>query len=523
MTPKQLEDVLVKFRSQLAQAYASLTDAGSALAEAHQMVAAATLILSADLKELVVNPTPAPPPPTGNVLRDSNGDVWALESERVTKNGQPATNPDYTSNVVELILHEDIPYQRNKAGNWYKWSGQPHWTAQPWDPRTPAPNPTPAPTPTPNPAPPAGSTGKLPVMENGEYVARDFTIPQHFLGMHLNTFPEGLPYGSQTPSKTPQIKFYNVNNWDYSERSAGVHMISQPRIMDKFFDYWSKEGAFIIDTPALMPKEVASDQRDLGPYNWPGCTSELNLNKRQQYKDAAKARLTRYKGKIKVLNPMNEPDFGKVDPEADFFRGSMKNAAEIFAVWREVIDEVDPSVLLVGNSAVFWGYQDAQKNEQFGTPFDRFTEALGTTASNNKRVVDMVDAVSIHHYGEYSDSIYAVVTCIERARATLKKLGVEKDIWITECGFINGTAPGVNESASTMRKWVIGAAIAQAKGMYLYSYDGGNFRYMADNKVLQDTYAELQEKLNGKQVKEARIKANGTAKITFKDDSVLEF
>lgn len=373
---------------------------------------------------------------------------------------------------------------------------------------TPVPTPTPAPTPAPSPVTGAPS---------GSYTFSGKTIPSYFVGIHFNRYPQNASWAGAAPvSAAPTFTFATVNNWDYSERSAGVHMISQPAIMDTYMNRFADK--FIIDTPAFMPVEVSKDDLHLGPYNWPGCTGELDLNLREQYKAACVARLRRYAGKIKVINPMNEPDFGSVDPNKDFFRGSMANAAEIFLVWREAINETDRSVKLIGNSGVFWdGYHGQTGTVGFDTDFDRLYQFLGVVASNGQRVIDMLDGCAVHHYGTSASDAFQIVRVIEKARNSCKSHGRDLPIWLTEVGFVDGRVPDSATGIRIVKRWLAAAAAAGAQTLCLYSYDGifGNLMNMDTNPDMQQAFTQMSNMLNGKTITSGWIAPNGTVQLNF--------
>ncbi len=105
-------------------------------------------------------PTPTPPParvqsPKGfehtigtAPIIDADLRAWTISLDgKVLLDGEPATFPDHTADVV-LLRYSEPPLvdQANAAGDWYRWSGLPDWTAIP-DPRPPAPSPGPAPSP----------------------------------------------------------------------------------------------------------------------------------------------------------------------------------------------------------------------------------------------------------------------------------------------------------------------------------------------------------------------------------------
>ena len=458
-------------------------------------------------------PSPAPIPPPVNGVLDEEGNVWAITTEgKVTKNGLPATTPDYTSNVVELFKHNGVIHQVNSAGAVYRWNGSPDWTLV-QDPRIPpAPTPVPNPTPVPQPAP-----TPAPAPANVAYSTGNRTISPYLVGMHFTKYPES-PAWRGSPSATPTFQYDTVNDWDYAEKSAGVHMTTSPEVMDVFMNTFKDK--FIIDTPALMPAALATDTKVLGPYNWPGCTAGLDISKRAAYKAACKYRLSRHKGKIKAINPLNEPDYGSVPASSDFFRSTMANGAEIFKVWREVIDEVDPSILLIGNSAVFWdGYHSQKGVTGFDATFDRMVQALGTTSVDGTRVIDMLDAIGVHHYGNSSSDAYQIIRAVKKAQNSGKALGRTLPVYLTEVGFIDGQVPPVNVLVPIMKKWVAAAAIADVKSICLYGYDTmfGNLANMDKEPAVQAAVTELTEKLSGKEVTESGILTNGDVWFKFKD------
>jgi hypothetical protein len=110
-------------------------------------------------------PTPTPTPtasPSGTTITtagptliDSNLASWSIRSDGgINKNGGPATNPDYSANVVLMLYYNGVIYHQNSTNYWYKWVVQTsqtdpaNWVALGLgaDPRNPAPAPTPTPT-----------------------------------------------------------------------------------------------------------------------------------------------------------------------------------------------------------------------------------------------------------------------------------------------------------------------------------------------------------------------------------------
>lgn len=229
--------------------------------------------------------------------------------------------------------------------------------------------------------------------------------------------------------------------------------------IDAYVEQATAHHADVLYTLGGTPRWASARPEEKCPYGF-GCAAEPV--KMAHWEEYVRRVAQRYRGRIKAYELWNEPNFSDIPRDrnaAGFYTGSIANMVEMARIARKVLDENDPSALLI--------------TPGFVNGSDRLELFL---AAGGKKYVQ---AIAYHFYSEDTDRF---VRQIVEVRNIMKRQGLEKlPLWNTETGVeVNPPASvpptGAKtltyaEAAERFAQFLVLGAAAGFEHYYHYAWD----------------------------------------------------
>jgi hypothetical protein len=232
-------------------------------------------------------------------------------------------------------------------------------------------------------------------------------VESEYFGMHVR-------WGATT-RYWPQARFHGwrvitgETSWSEIEPFKGRWNF---RALDRAVARAESQGVEVLLTLGYPPR-WAADRTHVSDWN-PG--HALAPESMQDWESYLRQVLSRYKGRIKFYELMNEPHFTEVDGWQSKVRFPVARMVEMARIASQVIREIDPGAKLVSMSP---------SGENTGIKrVDAFLKAGGGK---------YVDAIGFHFYSKNPEQMAKLITGLQ---AVLRANGQDHlDIWNTETGF----------------------------------------------------------------------------------------
>jgi hypothetical protein len=290
-------------------------------------------------------------------------------------------------------------------------------------------------------------------------------IPSGFFGLHIHRAVSGTPW--------PPVKFGTWRLWDtytawpWLEPKKGEWRFEG---LDGLVRLAEKYRVEIVLVLGLSPAWASARPAERCSYD-PGFAAEpKNINDWRKY---VRKVATRYKGRIHYYEMWNEPNL------KGFYTGTMTKLLDLVREARQVIREVDPSVVVIspsptsGMNGISW--------------LDEFLARGGG---------DYVDIIGFHFYVS-PGSPENMVPLVKRAKDIMEKYDVaDKPLWNTETGWlIENRNTVVKAKGFGFRGKVLTEeeATGYLARSYVLNWAGGVSRffwYAWDNKMMGLTEAD---------------------------------
>ena len=254
------------------------------------------------------------------------------------------------------------------------------------------------------------SSSTLPAAEINSVVqlARTKQINNSYFGMHIRWGASTTPWPN-TPVYSWRI-ITEETAWSGLEPSKGEWHLEK---LDQAVAQAEKHGTEVMLTLGF-PAPWAADDPTLAKENIYASQSPRDMADWNNY---IRKVATRYKGRIKYYELMNEPFFDEIPSfreRAGHF--PVSKMVEMARVARSALAQTDPSARIVSMSLV--------GETQIDQGIDEFLKAGGG---------QYVDVIGVHYYTKAAENIPALIA---GTRSVLRRYGLEKlPVWNTETGF----------------------------------------------------------------------------------------
>lgn len=286
-----------------------------------------------------------------------------------------------------------------------------------------------------------------------------------FFGIHFHRL-QLSPGEKALRTDWPPLNFGMVRLWDSRTRWADMEPASgawQFGRLDHYVSEAQTHGAQVLYTLGSTPRWASARPDEPCSYG-KGCAAEPRAM--ENWREYVRVVARRYRGRICCYELWNEPKFSDIERDrgqTHFFTGSIADMVEMARIARQVLNEEDPSAMLL--------------TPGFVNGPDRLD--LFLSAGGGKHV----QGIAYHFYAWNDEN--RMLGEIEAVRALLRKHGLQHlPLWSTETGVEVHEPGNLLQRAFTSRITREEAAAMMVRQMVLNAFAGIDkyFYYAWDNE-----------------------------------------